>query len=246
VSEPEVTGTTELERLGRQAARTLDFREGLRCVTALRRAIKDVETMHVSAALGAGASWSEIARELGISKQAAHRRHASHALEGSHGREASHTTSGDRRRILVTAEARRAVQLARQEASALGQGLVGTEHLLLGIMRCEASVAARALAGLGIDIEAARAAAQPTLAVGSPRAKNRPEAAKVSWRGLSPHARAVLERSLNETLTRSEGYIGVEHLLLALVRDKRSGAARTLKRFQIKPDDVRAQLEDTW
>lgn len=64
--------------------------------------------------------------------------------------------------------------------------------------------------------------------------------------GITPHARTVLERSLQETLNRSEGFIGVEHLLLALLRDEKSGASRTLERFGATADDGRKQLELMW
>jgi hypothetical protein len=243
-SSPEQPGpvSAQAEWLAQRAARSLDFREGLRSVVALRGELERLEQMHVSAALGAGASWSEVAKELGVSKQAAHRRHAgrtgdSRADPGVRGPQQT-------RRVLVTGEARRAVQLARQEASALGHSLVGTEHLLLGVLRCEDSVAGRALKALGVEVEAARACAEPTLVEADPGA---PAAASGrSRRGLTPHADSVLERTLAQTLARSEGFIGVEHLLLSLLVDERGGASRTLTHLGIEREAVRRQLDQTW
>jgi ATP-dependent Clp protease ATP-binding subunit ClpA len=54
----------------------------------------------------------------------------------------------------------------------------------------------------------------------------------------------VLERSLEEALDRGEGYIGVEHLLLAVLRDDRGGAAQTLQRMDIDPGEVRSRLSE--
>ena len=231
------------ERLAQRAARSLDFREGLRSVVALRGELERLEQMHVAAALGAGASWSEVARELGVSKQAAHRRHAGRA--GDSVPDTGAQAPESRRRVLVTGEARRAVQLARQEASALGHSLVGTEHLLLGVLRCETSAASRALQALGVEVEAARACAEPTLVEADPDAQASAPGGR-SRRGLTPHADSVLERTLAQTLARSEGFIGVEHLLLSLLLDDRGGASRTLTHLGVERDAVRRQLDQTW
>ena len=230
------------EQLAQRAARTLDFREGLRSVVALRRELERLEQMHVSAALGAGASWSEVAKELGVSKQAAHRRHSKRPGGAS---PVSDLARAGERKVLVTGEARRAVQLARQEASALGHSLVGTEHLLLGVLRCESSAAARALRALGVELDAARSAAEPTL-VEVEASPAEPDRVHRSRRGLTRHAHAVLERSLGQTLARSEGFIGVEHLLLSLLADRRGGASRTLAHLGVERDAVRRRLDQTW
>jgi hypothetical protein len=226
-----------VETLARRATRTLNPEAGLRALTALRKRLDELEVLQVSIALEAGLSWTRIARTLGISRQAAHKRYSRRigCRDGGSGRP---------RRILVTAEARHAVHLARQEARALGADLMGTEHLLLGILRCERSHATWALRALGARLEDARAAAEGHRgplrdAAGRGRAPSHP-----AWRGVSPHARGVLERSLEEAREQGDGYIGVEHLLLAVLRDDHGGAAQTLRRMEIEPREVRSRLSE--
>ncbi|MFL5820273.1 MAG: Clp protease N-terminal domain-containing protein [Solirubrobacteraceae bacterium] len=225
-----------METLARRTTRTLDPQAGLRALTALRERLDELEMLQVSAAVEAGLSWTDIARAMGISRQAAHKRYSRRA-----GREPG--ASGRPRRMLVTAEARHAVQLAREEARALGADVVGTEHVLLGILRCERSHATWALHAMGARLDDARAAAEPTLASCNGDAVSG-EPRHPAWRGLSPHARRVLERSLEEALERGEGYIGVEHLLLAVLRDERGGAAQTLRRMSIDPQEMLSRLSE--
>jgi hypothetical protein len=227
---------TEVETLARRATRTLDPQAALRALTALRTRLDELETLQVSNAVESGLSWSEIARALGISRQAAHKRYSRRA-----GPEAA--AAPRPRRMLVTAEARNAVKLAREEARAMGAEVVGTEHVLLGILRCQRSHATWALRALGARLHDARAAAEPTVAPGE-SAPPGDEPRHPAWRGMSPHARRVLERSLEEALQRGEGYIGVEHLLLAVLRDDRGGAAQTLQRMDIDPGEVRSRLAE--
>jgi Clp amino terminal domain, pathogenicity island component len=228
----------DIEALARRAAATPDALAALRAVTVLRSQLDGLERRHVVASVDAGASWAQIADALGVSKQAAHRRHAEAAREGQTGAHARE------RKVLVTSEARHAVRHAREEAAGLGHALVGTEHLLLGILCCERSAAFRALSSLGVELEAARACAQPTLVEEDDSGEARPE--PESRRGMTAHAREVLERSLQEALARAEGYIGVEHLLLAVLRDEHGGAARTLAALGIERDAVRDALAAQW
>ena len=224
-----------METLARRATRTLDPDAGLRALTALRARLAELEMLHVSRAVESGLSWSDIARALGISRQGAHKRYSRRA-----GNEGIPTRP---RRMLVTAEARNAIKFAREEARALGAEVMGTEHVLLGILRCERSHATWALRALGARLEAARAAAEPTMAsCASPAGGD--ELRRVAWRGMSPHGhgRRVLERSQQEALDRGDKYIGVEHLLLAVLHDDPGGATQTLQRMDIDPGEVRSQL----
>src|SRR5207253_6670025 len=115
-----------------------------------------MEPQLVRRALQAGSSWSQIARALGITKQAAHHRHRHLAEEPT-------TSSNGHSKVLVTSEARKAIQFAREEAAALGQPMVCTEHILLGILRCERSHAVKALNVLGVTHGAARDCLQTTM-----------------------------------------------------------------------------------
>jgi ATP-dependent Clp protease ATP-binding subunit ClpC len=134
--------------------------------------------------------------------------------------------------MLVTSEARAAVKLAREEAAALGSGAVGTEHLLLGILRLGDPHAAAVLRQLGVELATARANAHSTLVNGS--LNGVPDGPK----GISPTARAVFDQSLREAVRRGDGYLGVEHLLVASVEDDEGGAHRTLQALGVDPASV--------
>ena len=119
----------------------------------------------------------------------------------------------------------------------MGSEVVGSEHLLLGILRSGDQRAARILTDMGVSIDDARVAAQPTLVDG--RGHGEP-----IGKGVSGYARSVLEQSLREALSRGEAHIGVEHLLLALLREDVGGAARTLAELGVDADQVRARIGD--
>lgn len=148
-------------------------------------------------------------------------------------------------KILVTSEARRSIQFAREEAKILGQPAIGTEHILLGILRCQHSQAVKALNTLGVTHDAARRCMQPTMP-GLPVDQGSAPAGADGENGVSPHARRILEGSLREALKRQEGYIGVEHILLALLADSRNGAVQTLEALKTTPTRIRRQLEREW
>jgi ATP-dependent Clp protease ATP-binding subunit ClpC len=220
-----------VEQLASDTVGTTDPVTALRALSALRQELDRLEPELVTRAIRIGSSWSQIAVALGISKQAAHRKYREVAewvldLEQADPK------------ILVTGEARRAMLLAREEAKLLGQPAVCTEHILLGILRCEKSLAARALGELGVSHEAARDCLQTTMPgvpVGSDsqRGANR----------VSPHARRILEGSLREAVKRHDEHIGVEHLLLSLLSDSRNGAVQTLEMLKATPNQIRRQLE---
>lgn len=220
-----------IEQLASDAVRAPDPEVALRAVSALRQELDSLEPELVGRALAAGASWSEIARSLGVSKQAAHRKHR--ALS------AGLTSTTSSAKILVTSEARRSVQLARQEARRLGAPAVGTEHLLLGILRCERSHAVKALGALGVSHERVMESLQPTM-TGSDQDPDPAEG------GVSRQTRRILEGSLRQAVKRGEGYIGVEHLLLALLADSRNGAVQTLEALRVTPTKIRRQLDQEW
>ncbi|MEA2289607.1 MAG: ATP-dependent Clp protease ATP-binding subunit ClpC [Solirubrobacteraceae bacterium] len=220
-------GERQLGELLRRATNTVDPDDALRALTLLRGELDRLERDHVSCARVAGSSWSQIADALSITRQAAQKRH----------RGATPSSSGPApmRTVLVTAPARMAVRIGRQEARAMGSDVVGSEHLLLGVMRSGDHEAARVLRDMGISLQDLRTAAQPTLVDGRP-------AGPPGRDGISAYARSVLEQSLREAVDRGEGYIGVEHLLLALLREDAGGAARTLAELGIDPSAVRERL----
>ncbi len=220
----------EVDAIVERLAHT-DLGERLRAISELRSALEGIEAELVAAAVAEGWSWTRIGAALGISKQAAHAKHRrSPAVEAVHREGLAGPTAG---RPEVSPDARLAVRLAREEAAALGQRRVGTEHLLLGVLRMEDSDATDALRECGVSLSAARSAAVPTI-------ERIPQAG--GGGSISPLARQVLERSLREALSRGEGKLGAEGLLAAVLRDSDGGAARTLERLGIEPADVVARL----
>ena len=223
------TGDRQLGDLLRRAISPEEPDEALRAITALRGELDRLERDAVACARVAGSSWSTIADALSITRQAAQKRHRGASPAQS-------AAPAPMRTVLVTAPARMAVRLGRQEARAMGSDVVGSEHLLLGILRSGGHQAARVLNDLGVSLDDARTAAQPTLVDG--KAHHEPAGKD----GISAYARSVLEQSLREAVARGEGYIGVEHLLLALLREDVGGAARTLAELGVEPDVVRERL----
>ena len=207
-----------------------DPADALRALTALRGRLDDLERQHVIEMLERGASWSEIAQTLGITRQAAHHRYRHLPRPGAAAPQATSPASAEVRRILVTAAARGTVRLAREEATAQGADAVGTEHLLLALTRTAPEPVARVLSEVGIDEHALRTTLQPTIV----------DAADPSPAdgGFTPYARQVLEGSLREAVERGEGFIGADHLLLALLRNPAGGAAQTLDALGVKPQVI--------
>jgi ATP-dependent Clp protease ATP-binding subunit ClpA len=121
-----------IEQLARETVEIDDPETALRALTALRRELDATEPEIVRRALQVRASWSQIARALGISKQAAHRKYR-HLFE--------QTDTPVEKRIAVSAQARECIQFAREEAKRLAQPAVATEHILLGLLRCRGSEA---------------------------------------------------------------------------------------------------------
>jgi transposase-like protein len=221
-----------IEQLAHETVQIADPETALRALTALRRELDATEPEIVQRALQAGASWSQIARALGVTKQAAHRKYR-HLFDQAWGE-----TPGSPR-LTVSGDARRAIQFAREEAKRLGQPAVGTEHMLLGILRCADSLAARALQAEGITLDAARSCLQSTMPGIPPSELERP----AEDYAVSSHARRIIEGSRREATRRGEHRIGAEHLLLALLADSRNGAVQTLEQLRATPARVERQLE---
>jgi hypothetical protein len=232
-----------LSTLIRKAGRTSPPDRGLKAIGQLREELETLERHHVAEACGEGWTWSKIAGALGVSKQAAHKKHAAaiRAMQDARDEEAVPTDA----RVVVTAEARDAVRLAREEARFVGSRVVGTEHLLLGVLHAEGSREVGVLEDLGVDLDAARGCLQPTMAAEDRAiaATASDTAAAAAATGVSPLARACLEQSLRETIRRGDEHLGVEHLLLALVSRNDGGAARTLEQCGTSAETVRRLLE---
>ncbi|WP_222871592.1 Clp protease N-terminal domain-containing protein [Nonomuraea sp. PA05] len=110
-----------------------------------------------------------------------------------------------------TDRARRVVVLSQEEARTLGHPQIGTEHLLLGLVREGEAVAAQVLAGFGVGLDGAR---RQVLEIVRPGAQ-----APSGHLPFSPGAQQAMQRANRESLERGLDYIGTEHLLLGLVRE---------------------------
>lgn len=225
-----------IEQLARETVHIADPETALRALTALRQELDVTEREIVRRALRAGASWSQIARALGVTKQAAHRKYR-HLFEEM--RDESPGASP----LQLTPEARRSIEFAREEARRFGQPSVGTEHILLGILRCQDSTAFKALHAEGVTLKAARRSLQTTMPGLPPSA---PPALDEDPEAVSAHARRILEGSRREAVRRGDGHIGVEHMLLALLSDSRNGAVQTLEQLRTTPARIRRRLDREW
>jgi ATP-dependent Clp protease ATP-binding subunit ClpC len=137
-----------------------------------------------------------------------------------------------------TERARQVVVLARDEAHELGHDYIGTEHLLLGLLREQEGVAGRALANLGVTLPEARARVRSMVPVG--------ERASAGQLPFTPRAKRTLELSLREALAHGHNHIGTEHLLLGLCRDEEAIAARILKELGADVAAVREAVVTEW
>jgi ATP-dependent Clp protease ATP-binding subunit ClpC len=133
-----------------------------------------------------------------------------------------------------TEEARQVVVLAQDEARALAHNYIGTEHLLLGLLRQEQELGAQVLDSLELTVEDVRT--QVARIVG------RGDAVASGQIPFTPRAKKVLELSLRESLALGHNYIGTEHLLLGLVRENQGVAARILVDFRLTARDVAASV----
>jgi ATP-dependent Clp protease ATP-binding subunit ClpC len=133
-----------------------------------------------------------------------------------------------------TDRARRVVVLAQEEARMLNHDYVGTEHVLLGLIREGEGVAAKALQALGISLQAVRQQVEEIIGRGQ-QARSGPIP-------FTPRAKKVLELSLREALQLGHDYIGTEHILLGLIGEGEGVAAQVLVNLGADLDRVRQQV----
>ena len=133
-----------------------------------------------------------------------------------------------------TKRARHVVVLAQDEARLLKHNYIGTEHLLLGLLREEEGVAARVLESLEITIEEVRAQVAHIIGQG-----DEVTAGQIPF---TPRAKKVLELSMREALSLGHDHIGTEALLLGIVRENQGVASRILLEFGIDAETVRNRV----
>jgi hypothetical protein len=208
--------------LAQEAAAAEDAETALRALSALRGEVDSFVSINVERALAAGRSFSDVARALGVTRQAAHRRF----------RDLAPARPGHRdRRLAATDAARHVVRLARAEAHAAGAS-PGSEHVLLGILRTD-SDPTRALRFEGVTPERARACVGTTAP--HPSARHRSGADPGSMPEILKHAAGL-------ALKRGEHDLDVEHLLLAALAAPDGGARDTLTALAVPMETLRSAL----
>ncbi len=133
-----------------------------------------------------------------------------------------------------TERARKVLNLAQEEAHRFNHNYIGTEHILLGLVREGDGVAARVLANLNVELHKVRAAVE--LIIG------RNEGLVIGDVGLTPRAKKVVELAIDEARKLNHHYIGTEHLLLGLVREGEGIAAGVLESLGVSLEQVRTEV----
>ncbi|HEX9077337.1 MAG TPA: ATP-dependent Clp protease ATP-binding subunit [Anaerolineae bacterium] len=133
-----------------------------------------------------------------------------------------------------TKRARRVLTYAQEEATRLNHNYIGTEHLLLGLIREEEGLAAKVLRDLGVEQARVRQVVEDIVGRG--------QAAPGTRLNLTPRTKRVIELAVDEARRMGHHYIGTEHLLLGLVREGDGIAVNVLKSLNVNPDKVRAHL----
>ena len=135
-----------------------------------------------------------------------------------------------------TDRARRVIVLAQEEARALQHNYIGTEHILLGLIREGEGIAAKALSAKGVELDSTRKQVEEMIGKGT-----------VSPNGhipFTPHAKQVLELSLREALQLGHSYIGTEHILLGLIREGEGIGTQVLIKMEVDINDLRGTCMD--
>ncbi len=133
-----------------------------------------------------------------------------------------------------TERARKVLTLAQEEAQRFNHNYIGTEHLLLGLVREGDGVAARVLSNMGVQLPKVRSAVEFIIGRG--------ESMILGDIGLTPRAKKVIELAVDEARRLNHHYIGTEHLLLGLVREGEGIAAGVLESLGVNLEKVRSQV----
>ena len=136
-----------------------------------------------------------------------------------------------------THRARRSILIAHDEATQMRQHLIGTEHLLLGLIRLGEGPAVEILRSLGVDLGRLLAELRRNIDMGS-------EDQPTNEISFTPEAQRVLQIAYTQARELGDHHIGTEHLLLGLTRDQRSTAYRALRREGVDAEKVREAIEE--
>jgi ATP-dependent Clp protease ATP-binding subunit ClpC len=134
-----------------------------------------------------------------------------------------------------TDRARKVMQLANQEAQRFNHEYIGTEHILLGLVKEGSGVAANVLKNLEVDLRKIRLEVEKLVQSG-------PEMVTVGKLPQTPRAKKVIEYSMEEARNLNHNYVGTEHILLGLLREQEGVAAQVLMNLGLKLEDVREEV----
>ena len=204
-------------RLADEAAAITQPLGSLERLRELRDELVAFERSRVAQALRTGASFGAVAKAMGISRQAAHRRY----------RDLAPASAGSKH-LSLSSQARHALRLAREEAAAAGERGMTSDHLLLGVLRSGGSTSTALEAG-GITAAAARHCVRAA-------ARKRPDAKNGSV------ARAVLAEAEAIARARHSSYVDADHLVLAALDSADGEAEQTLTALGVAPASVRERL----
>jgi hypothetical protein len=132
-----------------------------------------------------------------------------------------------------TERARKVLSLAQEEAQRFNHNYIGTEHILLGLVREGEGIAAKVLNNLGVDLNKVRSSVEFIIGRG--------DRIVLGEIGLTPRAKKVIELAVDEARLLNHHYIGTEHLLLGLVREGEGIAAGALESLGVNLEQVRTQ-----
>lgn len=132
-----------------------------------------------------------------------------------------------------TERAQRVLSLAQEEAVRLGHNSIGTEHILLGLIREGEGIAAKALMNLGLSLEKIQEEVETLIGRGQEKPLNTP---------YTPRAKKVIELSFDEARKLGHTYVGTEHILLGLIREGEGVAARVLNNLGVSLNKARQQV----
>jgi transposase-like protein len=207
-----------LAELAAEVAGAPTPRAALRRLSELRDELEAFERRQVARALADGASFAAVARDLGLPRQAVHRRFRSLSSEPSP--------------LQTAPDVRRVLQYVREEAAALGAGLIGSEHILLAVLRAEDLPAAELLRERGVTLHRARA-----------QVEGASSRAKLFRRDPDPgELLSFLEGPARAARARGGGRIEVEDVLAGALEDESGGAARTVRALGADPGELRDRL----
>jgi hypothetical protein len=187
----------------------------------------------VEEARGEGCSWAQIGERLGVTKQAAQQRHMVRMRFLKRLRPRS-ATMPSRTWEHFSDRAERVIAHAQEEAGRLGHNYLGTEHLLLGVLRERGSRGAEVLAAHGVSLGAARKRLEGIVGTGTS-----PVGGPIPF---VPRAKKVLELAVRQAKAMGQDSVDTEHVVLGILTEGQGVACRILHEMNVDENEVRTSL----